>query len=85
MPRKRKTPVRDRQQETAEKVARVIGAYALRGELWAFRAIADALEGTVDGSPPPIDADALVEAGLGAEEIIRKIRRAYTGVRTKRA
>jgi hypothetical protein len=48
-----------------------------KGTPWAFSALADVAYGTVDGSPPRIDINALFEEGLSVAETIRRIRQAY--------
>jgi hypothetical protein len=50
----------------------------LKGKLWAIKAITDAVQGTVDNQPPPIDLDALFRKGLSVEETLRRIQKAYS-------
>jgi hypothetical protein len=51
---------------------------ALKGKVWAAKAITDAVQGTVDGQPPPIDLEALFREGLSVRETLSRIRKAYT-------
>lgn len=50
---------------------------AVKGELWAVRAITDAVEGTVTGAPPAIDQKELFEKGANIREFLRRVREKY--------
>jgi hypothetical protein len=82
LPRSKRTPEVPRRRALTEsrraaEIARGLFEEAKKGRVWAFGAIADAVEGTVDGCPPAIDVDALFEERLTVDETIRRIRRSY--------
>jgi len=46
-------------------------------DAWVLEALADMAYGTVGGEPPPVDVNALLDSGLTATQIMKKIRAAY--------
>jgi hypothetical protein len=64
--------------EKARRIAMAVVKAAKSGEIWAARALADSMEGTLNGQLPPIDQEALLLEGLSVRETVKRIRQAYT-------
>jgi excisionase family DNA binding protein len=61
----------------ADRIVWAMVRKAMKGEVWAARAVADAVEGTVTGEPPPIDQDVLFNQGVGVREFLRRVKEKY--------
>ena len=70
--------MRPAEKRRASRITSALIWATVNGQMWAFRAIADALDGTVDGAPPPIDLDTLFQEHLSVRETLRRIWSAYS-------